>query len=186
MPISDYDYEHRFAEHEHEAAQSWSFGPVTTTAGYIYYGLDAVDDSQEVFLGVSLDKFLSPCLTVYKEMDSYLYWYALLAISHELKITDQMVLNLAASVSYLKSDDAHEYPEIDDQGAATGEEFSDFHDGTISASLPVTVTQYVTVTPILAYTFPLTDDAKNEMKFRSRTGRDDNFLYGGVTMSMAF
>jgi len=162
------------------------FGPLNISGGYIYYGLDGADDSQEVFLGLGLNTPLSPTLTVYREIDSYMHWYFLLGISHSFKITEAVSLDLSASASYLKSEDAADYPEINDQGVATGDKFNNFHDGVISARLPVSVAKYVTITPSLSYTFPLSSDASDEMKYRSKTGKDDNFVYGGVTLSLAF
>ncbi len=163
-----------------------SFGPVSAGAGYIYYGLDGAADSQEVFLRLGVDTILAPVLTVYKDMANYPSWYFLLGVSHSMKLTDAVTLDLAASVSYLKSDDADDYPEINDQGASTGKKFDNLHDGVVSAGLPTTLAKYFTVTPSLAYTFPLSDDAKNEMKFRGKTGTDSGFVYGGVTVSMAY
>jgi uncharacterized protein (TIGR02001 family) len=162
------------------------FGALSAEAGYIYYGLDGTYDSQEAFLSLGLDTVLSPTLTVYKEMDSYPLWYFLFGISHSFDVTETVSLELAASASYLKSDDAEDYPEIDDNGTTTGDKFSNFHDGVISASLPIAIDQYVTVTPSLSYTFPLSSDASNEMEWRSQRSKDDNFVYGGVTVSMAF
>jgi hypothetical protein len=56
----------------------------------------------------------------------------------------------------------------------------------ISASLPIAVAEHITITPSLAYTFALSDDASDEMEWRSTKGDDDSFIYGGVTVSMAF
>jgi hypothetical protein len=157
------------------------FGPVGAELGYIYYALDGVDDSQEVFLSLGLDTLLAPTLTVYKEFDHYPSWYILFGISHAFEITDTVSLELSASASYLKSDDEDAYPEID-----TGDKFSDFHDGTIAASLPISVSEYVTVTPSIAYTFALTGDASDQMEAFSQDGDDDSYIYGGVTVSFAF
>lgn len=162
-------------------------GPVNARLGYIYYGLDAVDDSQEVFISVGLDTLLSPTLTVYREIAHYPGWYYLLGISHAFKLTEIATLNLAASVSYLKGEDVDDCPEVTSSGAPTGNKFSNFHDGLISASLPLAVAKYITITPTIAYSFALSDDARYELKcLRSKTGEDANFVYGGVTLSLAF
>ena len=161
------------------------FGPVGAELGYIYYALDGVDDSQEVFLSLGLDTLLAPTLTVYKEFDHYPSWYILFGISHAFEITDTVSLELSGSASYLASDDKDAYPEING-GEATDDEFSDFHDGTIAASLPISVSEYVTVTPSIAYTFALTGDASDQMEAFSQDGDDDSYIYGGVTVSFAF
>jgi hypothetical protein len=163
------------------------FGSLSAALGYIYYGLENADDSQEYYLNLGVDTLLSPSLTVYREFDSYPHWYFLLGISHAFEIWDGTSLELGGSISYLKSEDADDYPEINDQGSETGDKFSNFHDGTISAKLPITAAKYVTITPSLSYVFPLCDDASDEMKYlRSKTGSDDNYLVGGVTVSFAF
>jgi len=155
-------------------------------AGYIYYALEGTDaDTQEVFLSLGLDTFLSPSLTVYKDISEYPSWYFLLGISHAFEITEKVSLELSGSISYLLSDDADDYYEVEN-GVPTDTEFENFHDGVISASLPIAVTKYMTITPSLSYTFPLSSDASDEMEYRSFKGDDDNFVYGGVTLSMAF
>ena len=161
------------------------FGPVGAELGYIYYALDGFDDSQELFLSLGLDTLLAPTLTVYKEFDHYPHWYILFGISHAFEVTDTVSLELSASASYLESDDKGAYPEIDN-GEATDDEFSNFHDGTIAASLPISVSEYVTVTPTIAYTFALSGDASDQMEWFSQKGDDDSFVYGGITLSFAF
>ena len=48
---------------------------LSAEAGYIYYALEGTDaDTQEVFLTLGLDTFLSPSLTVYKDIDAYPSW----------------------------------------------------------------------------------------------------------------
>lgn len=137
-------------------------------------------------MSLGLDTLLSPTLTVYRDMDSYPSWYLLLGISHSFELTDKVSLELSGSVSYLKGEDEDDYPEIDDTGAPTGDKFSNFHDGVVSVSLPIAAAKYITITPSLCYTFPFSGDASDEMEWRSMKCDDDNFVYGGVTVSMAF
>ena len=175
------------------------FGIVSVGGGYIYYGLSAPysggfdpQDAQELFATVSVDTILNPTLTVYKEIDHYHQWYALLAVSHTFALHERVGLKLAGSVSYLKSEDASTYPKFDSNSVATTDKFNNFHDGTFSLSLPVTVTKNITITPLVTYVFPLSEDARYEMRARSIKGtflpgdKDSSFLYGGVTLSFAF
>ena len=167
-------------------AYARGFGSLSSELGYIYYGLDGADDSQELYLSLGLDTLLSPTLTVYREFAHYPGWYLLLGISHALELKENISLELGGSVSYLAGDSEDDYPEIDDDGEPTGDKFSNLHDGTISASLPITVTEYVTVTPSIAYIFPLSSDAENRMEALSVEGDETDFVYGGVTVSFAF
>ncbi|MDI6777418.1 MAG: hypothetical protein QMD03_09360 [Syntrophales bacterium] len=100
-------------------------------------------------------------------------------------------VNISASASYLKSEDASTYPEYDDSALPTGEKYNNFHDGVISACLPISVGEYLTVAPTISYVFPLCNDARNEMKGRGSKGttpadRDSSFLYGGLILTTSF
>lgn len=187
-----------------------TLGLFNVGGGYIYYALGAMNkdalkraDSGELFATVSLNTLLSPTLTVYKEIDRYKQWYFLLGISHAFELNPVVSLKLAATASYLLSTYADAalfgagagyggYPKFDGDALATNDKFSNFHDGTITASLPIKATGNITVTPTLSYIFPLTGDAKNEMKGQGLKGtalpseRDSSFLVGGISASFSF
>jgi hypothetical protein len=176
-----------------------TLGLFNVGGGYIYYSLaslnkDAADrnDSQELFATVSLNTLLSPTLTVYKEIDHYRNWYFLLGISHLFELNKMVSLKLAATASYLLSTDAEPYPKCDGNALPTTDKFSNFHDGTVSASLPIKISNHVTITPALSYIFPLTGDAKDEMRWFGLKGsvtpaeRDSSFLVGGMNVSFSF
>jgi hypothetical protein len=179
-------------------------------AGYIYYGLAALNkdapdraDAQEIFATVSLNTILSPTLAVYKEIDHYRNWYFLFGVSHAFEFNKMVSLKLAASVSYLLGTYADAtlfnagagyggYPKFDGNGLATNDKFSNFHDGSVTVSLPIKATGYITITPTISYVFPLSDDAKNEMKGQGLKGvaspadRNSSFIVGGLMAGFAF
>ncbi len=187
-----------------------AIGPVNLGVGYIYYSLaslnkDAPDraDAQEIFASIGLNTLLSPTLTVYREIDHYRNWYFLLGISHVFELNKMVSLKLGASASYLLSTYADAtlfnagagyggYPKFDGDSLATDDKFSNFHDGVVTASLPVKATDKITITPILSYVFPLSNEARLEMKGQGLKGtatpseRDSSYLYGGVTLSFSF
>jgi hypothetical protein len=200
-PYSAIDEKHSANLTEADITLSYfrKFWLINAGVGYIYYALNApysgaADplDSQELFVSVGLDTLLSPTLTVYKEIDHYHQWYILLGVSHTFQFNDMIGLKLAGSVSYLKSEDASMYPKYDSNALATDKKYNNFHDGTFSVALPLTLTKRLTVTPALTYVFALSDDARYEMKGRGLQGRlnpsdrRDSFLYGGITASFAF
>ena len=161
-----------------------SFGSVTVGAGYIYYGLDGAFDSQEIYLSASLGIPLSPKLTVYREVSHLPSWYISLGLGHSFELPKGMTLSVAGSVGYYISDD-DDFVEVDDNLNPTTEKYRAFHDGLVSVSLSVPLAQYFTVTPMIAYSFPLSDKADNLLTSTS-ISHDSSFLYGGVTLSMAF
>lgn len=193
-------YSSTWTETDLTLAYAKTIGIVNAGVGYIYYGLGAAypggtkpPDSQEVYASVGLNKLLTPTLTVYKEVDHYHQWYFQLGVSHVFEFSKTVSLKLAASGSYLKSESATPtdplnigYPKFNDNHAATSDKFNNFHDGLVSASLPIVVAKYVTLTPTISYSFPLSSDAKNEIEARSKNGKDASFLYGGLGLTFAF
>ncbi len=146
-----------------------SYGKIGYGIGYIYYGLEGAQDSQEVYVSLSYDTLLSPTLTYYNEITGIQGWYVNFAISHSFALTEKVGLDLGASVGYL--DDENNYDA--------------FHDGAITVGLPITVNEYLTVTPELAYTFSLSSEAETNIEAGS-LDNDDTHFYGGVSVSLAF
>ncbi len=195
----DEEYSSNFTETDVTLSYSRKFGMGQVGVGYIYYGFAGaasggtdLPDSQEIFATLSLATILAPTLTVYKEIDHYHQWYATLGVSHTFALHEKVGLKLAAQASYLKSEDEATYPEFDNNAVATDDKFNNLHDGVVSVSLPVCLTGNLTISPVLTYVFPLSDDAKNEMNARGLEGSTDpsdknsSFLYGGIILSYIF
>ena len=161
-----------------------SFGIVGLEAGYIYYALDGVDDSKELYLSAGMDVLLAPTLTVYREIGTLQGWYINLGLSHSFELPYDMSLDLAGIFAYYKSDNGN-MVEYRSDGTTDGERFSGFHDGTLAVNLAIPFYKYFTVTPSIAWTFPLSSSASNELAALSLDGKS-NHLLGGVTLSMAF
>ncbi|MEN6623387.1 MAG: hypothetical protein ABFD50_17805 [Smithella sp.] len=196
--IDNSSYGGKYTETDYTLSYSKKFGILQVTPGYIYYALGAPyaggtapQDSQEVFLSLGLDTILSPTLSVYKEIDHYRQWYFLLGLSHTFELSKKVGLKLAASASYLLSTDETTYAKYDSDSNPTADKFNNFHDGTFTVCLPIAITRSLTITPTASYVFPLSDDARYEMKAFSKKGtaasdRDSSYLYGGVTLSFTF
>jgi len=196
---TDAKYGAKYTETDFTISYSKKLGILQVTPGYIYYALGAPYaggtaplDSQELFLTLGLDTILSPTLTVYKEIDHYHQWYFLLGVSHTIEFNKIISLKLAASASYLLSTDETTYAKYDSNSLPTTDKYDNFHDGTISVSLPIAVYKTLSVTPIVSYVFPLCDDARYEMRAHGLQGvtnpsdRNSTYLYGGVTLSYTF
>lgn len=207
---ADTNYSNTWNETDFTLSYTKTLGLFNVGGGYIYYALGSLNkdapkraDSQELFATVSLNTLLSPTLTAYKEIDRYKQWYFLLGISHAFELNPMVSLKLGATAGYLLSTYADAalfnagagyggYPKFDGDALATNDKFSNLHDGTITVSLPIKATGNITVTPTLSYIFPLSGDARNEMKGSGLKGtatpaeRDSSFLVGGVSVGFSF
>ena len=83
---------------------TYDLGPVKVSGGYIYYALEGVDDSQELFLKIAGNFLLSPTLAIYREIANYPGWYLNLGIGHSFNLTKEITLDLGASIGYQISD----------------------------------------------------------------------------------
>ncbi len=161
-----------------------SFGILGVGAGFVYYALDGADDWKELYLSLGLDTLLAPTLTVYREVSKNQGWYVHLGISHSFELPKEMTLDLAGSVSYWGSDNDNMVERNCDLSRTT-QRFSGLHDGLVSVGLTIPFWKYFTVVPSIAYAFPLSHQADNEIQALS-WGGNANHVFGGVTLSMAF
>lgn len=159
-----------------------SYGMLGYTVGYIYYALEGIDDTQEIYGGLSVDVIGAPTLTVYRDIASAPGWYITLAVSHSFDLMDDLALNLGAKVSYLAVDDASTLADPNDATSS----YSDFHDGVLSLSMSYTVTDNLVITPELYYSFALGGDARDVLEDASADGDDSSFVYGGISASFSF
>jgi len=88
-----------------------------------------------------------------------------------------MSLDLAASAGYYISN-SNKMLKANDQLENTKEKYRAFHDGVISASLNVPFAKYFTLTPIIAYSFPLSKEAGNRIK----ADNGQRFKEGGLSI----
>jgi hypothetical protein len=103
-----------------------------------------------------------------------------------------VVVQLAVTASYLLSIDETTYAKYDGNSVASmTDKYNNFHDGTVTVSLPIAVYKTLSITPTASYVFPLCDDVRYEMRYYGKRGtnpsdRDSSYLYGGVTLSYTF
>jgi hypothetical protein len=148
-----------------------SYEKLSYEAGWVYYALDdGIDDTQEIYAILSYDVFLSPSLEFYYDIDDFSgTWYAALGISHTFEIAEKYELELGFQAGY-----------VDEEG------YSAFHDGLASVSMTFPLNDYVYITPALHWSFPLTNQASEQIKTYSFNGDDDSFVYGGITVNSEF
>ena len=203
------DTRHNWTETDLTLAYNRSFGIVNTGIAYAYFGNAAywnsdntgigpdLKDDQEVSLSLGLNTILAPNLKVARSFDSTQIWYMQLGLSHTFEINKVVGVTLAASGSYLISQDDNRLKVNSDgtdrqsDGAKNGR-YNNFHDAVVSLNLPIKPTSYLTITPQISYIFPMGDDAKYDMKYRSMqqdttfVDRQSSYLVGGVAVALSF
>ncbi len=172
--------EAKYNETDLTFAYAKDLGPVKLGGGLIYYALDGIQDSQELFVSATLNTILNPTLSVYREIAHLPAWYVSLGISHSQEIVDKITLDLAASAGYYHSDDS-DFSEVKDPET----KYRAFHNGLVSAGLTIPFGEYVSVKPMIAYSFPLSGTADDYITATSISDHS-SFFYGGVTLSAAF
>lgn len=182
--VEPYKDDFKWNETDMTFSYAHSFGMVGLEGGFIYYGLDGVDDWKEFYLSLGVDTILAPTITVYREISKNQGWYINLGISHSFELPKEMTLDIGGYVSYWKSDNDN-MVEYNSDLSATNERFSGFHDGLVSVGLNIPFWKYFTVTPSIAYAFPLSHQADNEIQALSLDEKA-NHVFGGVTLSIAF
>jgi hypothetical protein len=140
------------------------------TLGWIYYDTDPLKN-QELFVTLGLDTLLKPTFSVYDEIEIGQALYFQLGASHSFAVYKDWSLDLAGSISYL-------YDQSDT-------DYSNLHDGNISAGLKIPLTANISIKPNIQYSFPLSSDACRELKRGSVSGTNNNYVYGGIILDMA-
>jgi hypothetical protein len=148
------------------------------TAGYIFFSFDGFKDTQEVFLSANYDTILKPTLALYYDFDEGQGVFVVASIGHSLEVIKGTALNLGASASYNINNKVMGLDE-------DGDEFSNFYNGELSASLNIPVWKAISVTPKIAYSFPLSNDAEDAIESISDDG-DKDIFYGGVNLTLSF
>lgn len=161
------------------AYENWSFG-----AGYIYYALDSAEDTKELYFSMGYDTFLSPALTIYRDIDAAKGWYLSLSAEYSIPLGDRYALDLAGALGYYSSGE-----ELDSSLVPTGNRYNGLHDGIVSASISFPVGEYVSITPSVSYSFPLSGKAENAIRSNSLDlfNKDSSsFFFGGISLSIGF
>lgn len=155
----------------------WSMVGMDFGVGYIYYALEG-DDSQEFYATLSKElAFVTPSFGVYKDTDAFPGWYMELALDSAIPLGKSLALDVGFKAGYL----------LVDEGQVDGGDYSDFHDGVFSASMTFPVGQYVEITPLLSYSFPLSSEADDLLESNNDTySTDEDIIYGGVSVSFSF
>jgi hypothetical protein len=155
-----------------------SINKLTLGGGYIYYAFDGFNDTQEVFVTAAYDTLLSPALTVYYDYDEGNGAFIIASIGHTFKLPKDLSLKLGALASYNIENGIMGFDE-------DGDKFSNFYNAELNAALTIPITKAFSISPKLAYSFAISNDAKDAMRGLANDGRHD-ILYGGMNLTLNF
>ncbi len=170
----DTDLDDSMEHTETDVTLNYTFGmdKFSFDVGYIYYALESADDTQEIYVSVGYETLLSPALAIYYDFEEGNGTFITASIGHDVELAKDIPLSLGALVSYnIES----EYSIGD---------YSDFHNGELSASVSIPVTDALSVGPMIAVSFPLSDDAEDAIEAIS--DGDSTIVYGGVNVALSF
>lgn len=167
-----------FSETDFTMNYTFSMEKFNFEGGYTYYALYDENDTQELYLTVGYDTLLSPKLTVYYDFDEGNGAFIIAAISQSFLIKQEVSLEMGASIGYSIKNKVMGYNK-------DGDEFSNFYNAELSAALNIPVYKAITVTPKIAFTFPLSNDAEEAIKNISDDS-DKKIFYGGINLRLDF
>ncbi len=160
------------------ASYAKTFDKLTLGGGYIYYAFDGFNDTQEVFVTASYDVLLSPTLTVYYDFDEGNGAFIIASIGHTFKLPKDMGLKLGALASYNMRNGIMGFD-------SDGDKFNNFYNAEVNAALTIPITKAISITPKMAYSFAISNDAKDAMRGLANDGRHD-IVYGGLNLTLSF
>lgn len=146
--------------------------------GYIYYGLDGLEDTQEIYLSLGYDMFLSPSATFYYDFDEGEGGFLVLAAGYSIPIMEKYAIDLGADVT-VNFDNA--ILGLDENG----EEFTGLYNADLSVGSSIPLMDAVSLDLLMAYSFALGNDAEAAIAGASVDGEKDVF-WGGAALSVAF
>lgn len=140
---------------------------VSISVGNIFYQLEGMEDTNELYLTLALNTILSPALTVYYDWDKadedgLFYTFS---VGHDIALTEALSLSLGGLVSYNQSCDY-----------SVGD-YDEFHNYELSAGLDFAVTENVSVGASFMFSEGISDEAQDAI---------DSEMVSGAAVTLAF
>jgi uncharacterized protein (TIGR02001 family) len=139
----------------------------SVSAGNIFYALDGVPDTNELYFGASVNTILSPAIKIYWDYDQAKDdgYFITASVGHSFELMDKLGLNLGTLVSY---NGASDYSVGD---------YHNWHNWELSASLDYAVNDQVSISPSFTYSIPISNAADDVI--------DDQIL-AGLNATLSF
>jgi len=165
-----------------------SFGRFGLTAGFIYYATKFTAETQELYVGASLDVPGKPTLMIYGDIDAYPGTYFLISLAHSVALKKGITLDLGASAAYFSGSADYWRTYLPSAGSYAGEEYKAFHDGMIKAGLTFPLAKTLGLQAGTLFYFPLSSAARRTIDGHSYNinGHLASVLVFGTTLTYGF
>ncbi|PNU20349.1 hypothetical protein C2E25_07960 [Geothermobacter hydrogeniphilus] len=133
---------------------------VSISVGNIFYALDGIEDTNELYAGVSFNTIASPSLTVYYDWDKAeeTGLFYVIAVEQSFRVMDGLSLTPGLSVSY------------NDESDYSVGNYSDFHDYEIVLRADYELTDDLAVSASYVFSSGLSDDAQQAIDSQNQVG----------------
>jgi hypothetical protein len=177
-----------FNETDLTLSYTHNLGSFGLTAGFIYYGTKYTAETQELYVGASLDIPGKPSLTIYRDIDAYPGTYFLLSLAQSVALKRGITLDLGATAAYFSGSADYWRTYLPRAGSYAGEKYRAFHDGAIRAGLTFALGKNLSLQAGTQYYFPLSAAARRTIEGHSYNinGHLASVLVFGTTMTFGF
>ncbi len=177
-----------FNETDLTLSYTHSLGRFGLTGGFIYYGTKYTAETQELYVGASLDVPGKPSLMIYRDIDAYPGTYFLLSLAHSVALKKGITLDLGASAAYFSGSADYWRTYLPSAGSYAGEKYRAFHDGMIKAGLTFALAKNLGLQAGTQFCFPLSAAARRTIDGHSYNinGHLASVLVFGTTLTFSF
>ncbi len=177
-----------FNETDLTLSYTHNLGRFGLTAGFIYYGTKYTAETEELYIGASLDVPGKPTLTIYQDIDAYSGTYFLLSLAHSVALKKGITLDLGGSAAYFSGSADYWRTYLPSAGSYAGEKYRAFHDGMIKAGLTFSLGKNFGLQAGTQFYFPLSAAAKRTIEGHSYNinGHLASVVVFGTTLIFAF
>lgn len=140
---------------------------VSMSVGNIFYQLEGLKDTNELYVGATVNTILEPSVKVYYDYDEAeedgLFFTG--SVGHSIDLAEGLSVSVGALVSYNQESDY-----------AVGN-YSAWHNYELSAGVDYAVNDNISISPSFMYSAPISDQAKDTIDYETLTGLSVTFSF---------
>lgn len=145
-----------FNETDLTLSYTYNIDKLALTGGYIYYGTEYAQQTQELYVSTTYDMIAHPTISIYRDIDANPGWYVNVSFSQSLPVVKMsngdMTVDLGTSFGYYNISSL----------TPANKTYSALHDGMVKVGLTIPVAKNVVLQPITQYWFPLSGKAHHD------------------------